>query len=67
LLRKNLDVPEIWRYEPEYKINYKFDNKESNLTTAQILAVLKIIVPEYYNHDPLLKDEDGNTIAMIFA
>ena len=24
-------------------------------------------VPKYWEHDPLLTDEDGNTVAMIYA
>jgi hypothetical protein len=49
-------------------INYKFTDGENKCTTAYILACCKIIPPDYFNHDPLIKDENcGRTIAMTLS
>jgi len=64
LLRNGIYVPEEWRYESEYKINYKFTDGEDKCTTAFILAAYKAIPPEYFEHDPIIKDEKfGMTVA----
>ena len=31
------------------------------------LARCGIDIPKYWEHDPLLTDEDGNTVAMLLA
>jgi len=56
LLRNNLNVPKEWRYEAEYKLNYKFTDGEDIVTTAYILATYNIISPKYFNHDPIIRD-----------
>jgi len=32
-----------------------------------ILALSKIRIPKYFEHDSSIKDNNGNTVAMIFA
>jgi len=41
-------VPEKWRYDPEYIIDYNFSDGRDKCTTAYILAVYKVIPPKYF-------------------
>jgi len=68
LLRKGIDVPEQWRYDPEYKLNYILNYEKDIVTTAMVLATYKIIPPTYFEHDPLIKDTKYDmTVAMALA
>ena len=60
LIKNNINVPDEWLYEPEYKIN-------NDTTTAMKLAEYNIDIPKYWEHDKLLTDKYGNTLAMHYA
>ena len=51
LIKNNINVPDEWLYEPEYKIN-------NDKTTAMKLAEYNIDIPKYWEHDPELKDKN---------
>ncbi len=68
LLKKKLEVPEYWRYDPEYIINYRFSNGTCDATTAYILVCHNITPPEYFYHNPAITCNYLNkTVAMRLA
>jgi len=56
LLKRKFEVPDEWKYDPEYLIKHRFSDHYNYVTTAFILAVNKTIPPKYFNHDPIIRD-----------
>jgi len=72
LIENNIEVPEEWRYEPEYRIRYFYLHENKCIekcvyhgTTAMKLARDKIIPPKYFEHDPNIKNGDNETVCDI--
>jgi len=65
MIECHLLVPNEWRYDPKYIIKFEIHSYKANTdiehkdTTAMILAYVGISIPDYFYHDPTLKNNFG--------
>ena len=54
-MMEDIPVPDEWKYDPMHRLT-------NNQTTALNLASKGRIPPKYWEHDPNIVDNDGNTV-----